>query len=385
MMELGIDEVTLVAFPPPDRLNDPGLESWEDLAREMADEVSDAAGLYGAFGRDVGPVAAPKGYTVSHTLGHTGLYFAIAYHPFRPNMGVVLKFSASALHYLVEKIGLQLHDILKNAWKPDLYTLRSSRIDLTADFIDEGLSVDEIARSVESEDLLVLRQQRDKDTGKLSLRRAVAKTETIAKEGIVQTMYLGSRKANVNALFRMYDKRTEQIECKGPALPKAMGCEDWTRFEASLRHRYAAQFAGELISCADDADQAALIASVFDTRYRFVDADGGGMTPWSAALYDAAQGQGPVLSSSSWRNNDLAGRLAYIAAGSGLYPLLWQVDHIWPGGASKVVSWLLGDMRGNYVPNDDAYRWWMRNIAPYLKDYPTVDKWLAEAARCMAR
>ena len=380
MIELGIDEATFVLFPTQERLDDPNLGDWGELAVEMLDGFAEASGLYAAFGREVAACTHPAGYPNAWTLSGAYSYLALGYHPGHPHMGAIVKLSARAFHCLVDRTGRQLPAMMKDSQIPDLYELRPSRIDLTADFIDEDLDVDDMARKLESDDILVMRQQVDKRTGTISSRRAAYRVETIAKDGAVQTMYLGSRKANGNALLRIYDKRAEQIETAGPGMARAKGCADWVRMEASLRHRYAAQLGQEMLSCNCDADLATLIATVFDTRYRFIDSSTGKPTPWSAAIQIAAQGSGPVLASPSWRDHDLTALLSHIAKGSGLYPLLWKASSVWgEQTAEKVLSFLLTDFKANFKPNKDVLRWCNRSRAAYMRDYASAEAWLDEA------
>ena len=55
---------------------------------------SHSLGLFATAGYVNTPSSPPQGYTVAYQYGDNPFYFAVAYHPSHPKMGVIVKFSA---------------------------------------------------------------------------------------------------------------------------------------------------------------------------------------------------------------------------------------------------------------------------------------------------
>lgn len=378
MIELGIDEMTIVLQATADALDAMSLDDWPTTADQMVQTFLGLTGLVDIYGEVVPEPRCPSGYTEALTLGEHGFYLAIAVNERQPRMGVCIRFSAQATAYFVENVG-EPYLLLQSAHSPDDYDMHLSRIDLTADYVDEGLNVTDIYRGLTSGSIMVMREQVDSRTGELKERKAASKLSGYAVSDKVPTFYLGSRKANVDALLRVYDKKIEQIEKKGVRLALANSCNDWVRFEASLRHGYARQFGDALLCTGNDAELAVLVASVFLQRYRFYAASskGAGLAPWTQSLANAIGTRSIRLSSDTSRNNDLAASLDYIVKGSGLLPLLYKSASIWGDGApNALLAWTLGKLN-DFEPNHDHRSWIKKNSADYARAFPRVDDFLA--------
>lgn len=384
MVELGIDEATLVLQPVIDaRPGDSEFSSWDDQAVCLALGAAGKLDCSSVFGDRHSLERCPSGYNAGFTYGENDFYFAIAYSRNHPGMGVVIKFSAQALAFYTRETGKEFWQVLQALQSPDCYTVRPSRIDLTADFIDEGISVDDIYRQIDSGRMAVYRKQLDRE-GNIHLRRSASSMRGYFSGDKVQTFYLGSLKKNTKSLLRIYDKRSEQIETHGVRAMEARRCSNWVRFEASLRHLYAQQFGDALLSCRSDGDFVACISKLYSDRYLFRMLDGS-YAPWTEALGGCADDSaGLLLASPSCRKADLARAAAHIANGSGLFSLMFKLDKIWGSGSSQeLVEWLRGWYE-RYAPNDDAASWVKRHAATYRDEFSTVSEWLSEASELLS-
>ena len=90
---VGIDELTAVLTA--DKTHIKSLADWEQRAEKIIAELSRLANLERIFGvkKDLDG-KPPQGYTVAYQYGDNPFYFAVAYHPSCPKMGVIVKFSA---------------------------------------------------------------------------------------------------------------------------------------------------------------------------------------------------------------------------------------------------------------------------------------------------
>lgn len=380
MIELGIDEATLVLSPAyEDALTDRDTySSWEDIAGNLAAEAARRLNLVSVYGNQGKLSRFPSGYNAGICFGEHDFYFGIAWNMEHPAMGVVVKFSAQSLAWYTHKTGREFWQLIQEVQSPLLYVVRPSRIDVTADFIDEGMSVDDIYRRLDSGELTVYRKQRDPE-GEVQLRRSASKMRGYFSGSTVETVYLGSMKKNTRALLRIYDKKAEQIANSGTRELEARRCSDWVRFEASLRHHYARQFGDALEACRSNDDFALCICKLYNDRYLFMES-GGTYAPWTVALgaYDV-DSSGLLLSSPSLRKADLAASAAYIATGSGLFPLLYKAESIWGEDAPAAILDKLAEWYAAYTPNADAQSWLRKNAWAYSDEFPTVYDWLEEA------
>lgn len=384
MIELGIDEATLVLQPAADDQSEASeFSGWEELATSIALEASCKLDLPSVFGERRSLDRCPNGYNAGFAYGNHDFYFAVAYNGSHPSMGVIIKFSAQALAWYTRKTGKELWQVLQELQCPECYMVRPSRIDVTADFIDKGLSVDDIYRSLDDGSMAVYRKQIDQE-GNIQLRRSASSIRGYFSGCTVQTVYLGSMKKNTKSLLRIYDKRAEQIEKHGPREKEARKCENWVRFEASLRHLYAQQFGEALLSCLSNDDFRACICKLYSDRYLFRMSDGS-YAPWTVDLGNYADDStGLLLSSPSCRRVDLASSAAYIANGSGLFPLMFKVDKIWGSGSSQELLEWLKRWYDRYTPNDDAALWSKRYSTVYREEFSSASEWLNEASELLS-
>lgn len=133
------------------------IEEWSDYARYILNTFFKKSKLLELFGND-NLAVKNKGRIKSYTEGYTfnlPYYIHFAFHPDQPRMGVLIDVSAQFWKAYQQKYGekfdenLQLYHLIQMI-EAEVYTARFSRIDMVVDFIDEGIDVGKIYRSLES-------------------------------------------------------------------------------------------------------------------------------------------------------------------------------------------------------------------------------------------
>lgn len=381
MLEIGIDELNFVLQPVHEDIGDDlGLLTWPDVATYIIGAAADALTFGAVFGpaRELGK--RPAGYGEAVTYGCHGFYLAAAYSPGSPSQGVLFTFSAQALAWWRERTGREVWELLQLVQRQDLFTVRVSRIDLTADFLDEGMSVQAIYDDLLSGALIGQRRQIGKG-GTVQLRPWAWNPRGYSSNGEARTIYLGSQAKNTGGFLRVYDKRSEQIETKGAHLDKAQACADWVRFEARLMGKNAHAFGYELERCASDDDMKRLIAHVFSDRYIFRETASGTLATWSAALAAVAGNPSSVLlSAPSTRNHDLAAKLDHVADSSGLISLLHRVRGIWGDDAPELIMAYLLALADDRAPTRETRAWVTAYADVYRREFISLDDWIGTEA-----
>lgn len=377
MMEIGIDELNFVLQPVHEDIGDDlGLLTWPDVAAYIIGAAADALSFGAVFGPARELSKRPAGYGEALTYGAHGFYLAAAYNPGSPSQGVLFTFSAQALAWWRERTGREVWELVQLAQRQDLYTVRVSRIDLTADFLDEGVSAQKIYDDLLSGDLVGQRRQIGKG-GTVQLRPWDWKPRGYFSNGEARTVYLGSQAKNTGGFLRIYDKKSEQMETKGTHLDKAQACADWVRFEARLMGKNAHSFGYELKQCASDDEMKRLIAHVFSDRYIFRETASGTLAPWSAALAAAAGNPSAVLlSAPSTRNHDLAAKLDHVADSSGLISLLHRVRGIWGDDAPELLMTYFLALADGRAPTRETRAWIASYADIYRREFTSVDEWI---------
>ncbi|EEV43653.1 TPA: hypothetical protein ACOA6Q_002373 [Enterococcus faecium] len=152
MIKPDIDQFTLV-------LQTTGVfdfDEWRDwVAKSLISTFlikSKMHKLFDNFGE--ADVKLPEGYTIGYSFINAPFYFCIAYHEAFSKMGVIVKYSAYAWHEYRKRYEaefnepIHLHTFLKMI-DSDEYSFRLSRIDICYDFINEGIDIAKLKRSIE--------------------------------------------------------------------------------------------------------------------------------------------------------------------------------------------------------------------------------------------
>lgn len=345
-LSVGIDELTLVLSA--DKAGIERLEDWQPKAEGMVAEFERRAGLESIFGKRKGLEGrCPQGYSVAYQYGDNPFYFAAAYHPLHPQMGVAVKFSAYSWAAYCQKGHTDIRGFL-HAVQSGSYSIRLSRIDFTADYQNWAISVDGIYQS------LVGKRLEIHDYRGMKNLSAVSALEV---DGAASTFYVGSRKAGTRLFMRVYDKKMEQVATRGFRCREAAGTLSWVRFEVVFKGSYAHQLT-DIIMDTGEGKLKDLIADKITEKFRFYDTAAGKYTDFSQALFESPQRQSRRLRLESPRDNDLVSSLLHLANGSGLFPALYKCDKVWGEGASTLLlKRLHGIYADEYEPNEDVLLW----------------------------
>lgn len=157
--------------------------------------------------------------------------------------------------------------------------------------------------------------------------------------------------------------------------------DDWVRFEAEFKGRYAHQLTEEIQKCETDEQLKNIIVGSILNRYGIyftTESKKGKVnrpTKETQKMLNLMSDSNFTFDSSTSRNNMLNQTLHYLQKNSGLFPLLWKVDKIWGDGSYKeVLEWLGDQYYNNFEPNDDHIYWVKKYQALYqLEGKPWKD------------
>lgn len=387
MLQLGVDEITVVLqldSAVKQFYADNGEEFlWSEVAEGMIASFLQRSDFINVFGAQNTENRPPQGYTTAYRYGEHSFYLAIAYHALMMNMGVVIKFSAQALDYYCQKTDTRVYQFLRKIQCP-IYTVRLSRIDLTADYIDEGINVTDIYNDLMHNRIGLFRQLVSKKTGEIIYRRKPIKYEGYIKATEIPTIYVGAVQSK--SRLRIYDKKREQIERMGTKYDIARKCHDWVRFEAVFREEYAHQLTEFLMDVGNDAEFLNLIAYTIVQKYSFQYVENGVAdceTEYTQLIMDCIINDTAVLKTLSSRNNDLLRSIKYMLDGSGVVTTLYKIKRIWDAddageGAVNAFLELLKECVNEYMPNDDCTNWLNKNEKDMKHKHSEFDNYLNE-------
>ena len=347
-----IDEATFVIKPTEDTVGE-YPDKWFQIATSIAETVSERLSLPTLFGDYIPLKTAPAGYTDGFTFQQLPYYFAIAWHEKNFTMGIILKYSASALsHYKAtyqDYYGeaIDVHNIAQLLYA-DYYDLRLSRIDLAVDYFNYPMSVNDLYQGLKKRQYIVTNHKGRKNVSKVSAQEV---------NGHAQTIYLGSKQKNVNSLLRIYNKYQEQLDNHGRYMHLTKYCDSWVRMEASYKGTYSNQILALLLEVDSPQDLSKLIVNKMIDKYCFHDTESGKPLPFTSDLLKGF-GSFPELESLNSRNNDLLATISYLMKGSGFFPLLKKVEEIWGTQArNHFIIRLIQEYETNYTPNPDVGLW----------------------------
>ncbi len=160
MMKLGVDQFTLILIP-----NEKfDFDSWRLLVApkiinifNSCTKIESILGKLSLVDANVGKdinFKLPTGYTKGYYIKNALFYFSIAYNEAMPNMCVIIYFSATAWKIYCENYTntynkpMNIRRFLKMI-KTTYFKCRLSRLDICVDFIDEGLSVSQLSKSIQ--------------------------------------------------------------------------------------------------------------------------------------------------------------------------------------------------------------------------------------------
>ncbi len=343
---LGIDELTVVLQSDKTLLK--GLMEWKPKAESMIAEFARLSNLEGLFGKrkelDGKP---PQGYTTAYQYGDNPFYFAVAYHPSCPKMGVIVKFSAYSWTVYCQRGKTNIKRFL-DAVKSKSYHVRLSRVDFTVDYQNWDISVNDIYQKINNKCLEIHNHKGEANHSEITAYET---------NGKASTFYIGSRKTGTRLFLRVYDKKVEQIEQRGFRYKEALNTNSWVRFEAVFKGDYAHQLTDIIMETGEEKLKD-LIAGKIAEKYRFYDLERKKYTDFTTALCKKSKGIFPRLRLESTRDNDFVNSLIHLVKGSGLFPALYKCDEIWGNESSMNLLKCLHDIYlDDYIPNDDVRLW----------------------------
>lgn len=345
-MLLGIDEITIMLFCDKTLLK--GMRDWETKAESMIDVFSKKAKLEDVFGEKKELVDyKPAGYTVAYQYGYNPFYFAIAYHPNCPNMGVVVKYSAHSWSEYCNKTQTSIKRFLHTI-DSKYYNFRLSRIDFAVDYQDWDISVNDIYHKLINKQLNIKNWKGENNYSTI---------KAVEENGVASTFYVGSKNKGTRMFMRVYDKKKEQIDNKGYRFYEALVTKSWVRFEASFKSEYAHQLTNIILNT-DEKNLLDLIADKITEKYRFYDNSTKKYTDFTNALLEKANIESTYLKISNTRDNDLIKSILHIVKSSGLFSTMYKCDEIWGNEESKsLLDMLYKIYNVKYEPNEDVLLW----------------------------
>lgn len=372
-IQTSVDEMTLNFLPD---LNDyvqrSKYASWDDMAIHIVDELVDLMKLEECLGSP-DTQKGIFGYDTVSSFGNRSV--PIAYHSVMANMGICLKFTASGFKQYCQRyvqLGFadtfEAYDVLQkfNELKDNFSgQCRVTKVDLTIDFFDyPDLSVSGIYQGLASKQILLLTSKKRINNSKIDANVSLESTDN---NEVASTIYIGTKKKNTAALFRIYDKKKEQEEKTGAYLEKAKKVKSWIRFEVSFRQKYAHQIGEQLQLINSASELSSLICACITDKYIFTKADKQTVLAFSQEMLDGVQSPSPLFNEQH-RNNDLFASALYLRERSGLASFLFKISEIYgQDELQKFFDWVADYMYNEYEPNDDVELFLTRFKASYQK------------------
>lgn len=380
-IRLGIDEFTVVLQPSEKAHPD----DWRFLAEDMTEEFllrSQIESVLGTLAESQRKLV--QGYTDGYTLEESPFYFCICYNAEQENMGVCVKFSATSWAAYRKNYTEKFHEDMDVIFflrktKSELYTLRLSRIDFTADYFNYPcpfqpgayLEPDTIYRQLRDGRIKVCDHE-----GKCNIKSTSAHDKDFTHE----TLYIGSRKGNTQSFLRIYDKKQEQLDTHGFRHQEAASCSSWVRFEAVYKGKYAHQisdfFLDENNVFKPDPDTlVCFIAAKITDKYRFMLTSTGELLSFSEDLVNTASGIAAApLSCPSPRDNSLFQSLNYIIHSSGFMITLAKACYCYPERndvMETLFDWLGQAFEKFYLPMVNSREHRNHELWKWLKKHKT--------------
>lgn len=355
-LHVDVDELTIVIQPNEETI-DEWPNHWGQIAKELSAIIAEKLSLSSLFGAMTKEQVSPQGYTTSYSFKNMPYFLRIAFHEGYFKMGIIIKFSASALSLYQQayknsyKEILGVYEILKKLDEP-YWNMHLSRIDFCADYFNFPLSVSDIYNNLKSEKFEIINYKGNRNHTKMS----ALEIDTEAK-----TITIGSRKKGSNSFLKIYDKLTEQLENIGRYAQLAQQFQSWVRFEVTFRGQYAKQLTKLILSLPSRDMLQQFIANKIVEKYCLIDTETKRLTEYSEALINFSTCAPPLVIVSP-RNNQLMQSIHYILKGSGFFPMLEKVKQIWGISAvALLLKRLLFEYEYNYKPNDDVANWLKKN------------------------
>lgn len=368
-INVDVDEFTLVLQVNKEYFNENSdIREWPSIAKEALNTFIKNINLKNMFGGELPIEVCPKGYTHGFKYGQHSYYFAMAYHDSMPNMGIICKFSAHAWHAYREIYEDKYDDVINiyqflHEASDSMYSLRLSRIDFYADYINYDLTVHNLYSDLTKEPQSIV--LKDKNG-----RSNYTQLSALEKNLQVQTFYVGSKLGNSNSMLRVYDKKLEQSERFGFRLDEAKSYDTWVRFEVVFKNTFAHQLTNILQeNINNDEDLQSLIAGKILEKFTLYEINTNEVFYLSKDLNKVKNNDFIALKSPSTKDNDLNKSINYLTTLSGLNTTVYKIEQIW--GEDTIpdfFDYLLDNYKKTYYPNDNVLSW-LRKHESEMKNY----------------
>lgn len=368
-LELGIDQLTMVAFPNTSLFNKEDIIfEWDEIAEKIISTIEEKTNLVNTFGERIKLKKAINGYNTAYQYGTAPNCVTIYYNDSRPDMAVMLYYSGQGLKTYLNKNNIQVYNLIQNI-QDELYTIRLSRIDLVADFINYGLDITKIYNDYVNNETNVFLTVYREDNSQF-YKKGIYEATNYTKESNVRTMYLGTRKSEI--FLRVYNKKLEQMD-KGVNSDKVLNCADWVRFECETKGKSAHQMSQELLNIKSDEELAHLIANTFLQKYSFFYMEDNRRvkpTEYTQAIIDCVTENKCILSSAKPMNYDLVRTFQYLFSTSGMIPAFYKVLRIYGEQGLKDLSDYIREYVHTYEPTKKCFNWIEANKDILLENEP---------------
>lgn len=363
MLKASVDELTLVLQASRDQKMKLESESdWAKLAELMIIDFEQKAQFTIIFGAKIRVQNCPSGYTYGYTYGSHSFYFAVAYNQKAYSMGVIIKFSAEALHYYLRKTGQEAYEFLQNV-RSDAYTMRLSRIDFDVDFVDEKFTVNALYEQLKSKKVEVYLQKHQKN--KVIFSKKQLHFRGFMKNGKIETIYLNSPKSSVNC--RIYNKQLEEIELHKPDMNYAL-MHKWVRFEAIFKGEYAHNLTNTLLNIESKHELSDLIIDSWIQKFYFKKVSKK-TAIYTQKMIDAKKTGNFVLTGQVPKDNDLAKRFDYLLLKSGTISTLYKIKELWGSSALEYATKYINTYVEDWHMNQGCAEWLKKHAVDTKESY----------------
>lgn len=372
MLRASVDEFTLVLQAPRDqKLELEDAEDWDSLANRLIIEFENKAKFVSILGSKMQAEKCPAGYVQGFCYGRHNFYVVVAYNKTAYNMGIVIKFSAEALHYYLAKSKQEIYDFLQNV-ESDMYSMRLSRIDFDIDFIDEVFTVNSLYEKIKSKKVEVFLQKQQKE--KVIFSKRNLRYRGFMDEGKIQTIYLNSPLSSVNC--RIYNKRLEEIKLRKPEMKFALS-HSWIRFEAVFKNEYAHNLTAELLKIKTQRELYDLILTCWTQKFFFKNTDGT-TSVYTKKMLDALKSNDFQLFGQMPQDNDLNKLFEYVLENSGTISTLYKIKTLWGVDALAYAVSYINHYVSDWDANQNCIEWLKKHANDTKETYPNFSDFIAE-------
>lgn len=338
---------------------------WPILAEHIIEEAERELSLLTLFGnRQEVLNKVMQGYNVGYIYGNHSFYFMICYHDSFAKMGIAIRYSAKAWMFYREQYikhfgeNIEAYDVLKKLKNRfSLDTVRFSKIDVYADYINERINVDDIYKLLEEKEI---------EIRFITGRKNPSAYSAISNNGIVNTVYIGShKKKNIRSFLRIYNKKLEQIQTKGVSYKEAINYKDWVRFENVIRGKYAHAVSKEMAEINNKVELSNFIGNLILNKYSFFLRESDELTNFSHLLKDAVSTNTFYYSEKKYKDHSLEQSLCFLLNNSGLSSFVYKLKEIEPRRVDDFFQKINEHVSNRYLPSADVKKWLKNNKAFY--------------------